>query len=148
MSNWSEEAAKRSKERQRVKNIQDEKSVQIKNTMDSKGRALWSSIRHTIGTKCEEFNAEPGNMGTLRLSGNQSEITVGVANAQEIIVGTYGNDAVNFAGKNGVKYGVQLHIKLTNDGLDVWLSDGRDRPVDMEDLANDVIETLLQAGGR
>jgi hypothetical protein len=148
MSSWSEEAARRSRERQQSKSIRDQKSLQDRNTLDAKGRALWSTIRNTLGRKCEEFNAEPGNVGTLSLMGNQSEVNVSIASGREMISGTYADDTITFMGKNGVKCGVQLRVRLTNDGLDVLLSDGRDRPVDPEELANDVIETLLQASGR
>lgn len=148
MSNWSEDAARRSRDRQQVNKIQDPKSVQNRNTLDAKGRALWSHIQHTMGQMCEDFNAEPGNMGTLSVVGNQSEVTVSITNSQELVRGTFGDDTISFSGKNGVTYEVQLRVSLTTDGSDICLLDGRGRPVEIEALASDVIETLLQASGR
>ena len=148
MSDWSEKAASLSRERQKVNEDKTSKSLQDRNTLDNKGRALWSTLRHTLGKKCEEFNAEPGNAGLFSLHGNLSQVTVTFTLQKEMIQGTFESDTVHFSGKNGVKYEVLLLLKLTPDGLDVWLFDGLDRPVDLEQLANDVIETLLRAGGR
>jgi len=44
MSKWSEEAARRSRERREAKYIAERKAQQDKEILASKGRALWISI--------------------------------------------------------------------------------------------------------
>ena len=63
MSEWSEDAARRSRERQLAKKIRA-KSLQDKSVLnDQKGGALWSELNSLIARMCKEFNAEPGNIG-------------------------------------------------------------------------------------
>ena len=150
MSKWSEEAARRSRERQQNNIVSNEKSVQDKNILDSKGRALFAEVRSVIGKKCEEFNAEPDNTGTLSFVGTSRDFYVSCTGHRGMIGANYEQEGhtIQFAGKNGVQYAGEIYVRLSSDGLDVWLSDALKRPVDIDRIANDIIETLLKATGR
>ena len=80
--------------------------------------------------------------------GNVDELTVSCTGRREMIKGTFGNDEVCFSGKNGVQYEKRTFIRLTLDGLDVWLAADFGLPVDLEELTSEIVETLLAASGR
>ena len=147
MSEWSEDAAQRSRERQLVKRIRDAKALQDNGVLNNqKGRALWSELRSLIARMCEEFNAEPGNIGMLSLVSSQTGFTLSCTHHPAMITGTFSGDTIHFSGKNGIRYEAQLHVRLTV-GLDAWLSDSRGRPANLAALSNDVIEIVLHANG-
>jgi len=147
MSKWSEEAARRSRDRREAKYLAERKAQQEKETLASKGRALWISMKSLLVRKCEEFNAEPGNNGTLWVVANPADVTLHCAQLPGVIYGTFGENAVVFAGKNGVAYAGSLYVRFTKDGSDVCVADDSGHPVNFEDVANDMIETLLEASG-
>ena len=147
MSRWSEEAARRSRERREAKYIAERKALQDKELIASKGRALWISMKSTLVRKCEEFNAEPGNAGVLWVVANPSDVTVHCEQQAGAIVGTFSDNAFVFSGKNGVAFAGSLYVRMTRDGSDVCATDDTGHPVNFEDVANEMIETLLEAGG-
>ena len=147
MSRWSEEAARRSRERREAKYIAERKAQQDKEILASKGRALWISMKSLLVRKCEEFNAEPGNNGTLWVVANPADVTLHCGQQAGIIYGTFGDNAVVFTGKNGVAYANSIYMRFTKDGTDVCVADDSGRPVNFEDAANEMIETLLEASG-
>ena len=147
MSKWSEEAARRSRERREAKYIAERKAQQDKETLASKGRALWISLKSTMVRKCEEFNAEPGNSGVLWVVANPTDVTLHCGQQAGVIYGTFADNAVVFTGKNGVAFAASLYIRFTKDGTDICLADDSGHPVSFEDIANQMIEGLLEANG-
>ncbi len=147
MSRWSEEAAKRSRERREAKYLAERKAQQDKELLASKGRALWISIKSLLVRKCEEFNTEPGNKGVLWVVANPADVTIHCEQQQGAIAGTFADNAVVFSGKNGVAFAASLYMRFTKDGTDVSVMDDAGRPVDFEAVANQMIETLLEASG-
>ena len=148
MSEWSQSAARRSRQRLEAKFQLERKAVQDKETLDSKGRALWTSVKGVLARKCEEFNAEPGNKGVLGLIGTQTELTVRCSGQPQNITGSFNFDSISFSGKNGINFETAVYIRLTKDGMDVWLADGGDNPVDFDNAANEIIEAVLEGSGR
>lgn len=147
MSRWSEEAAKRSRERREAKYLAERKAQQDKELLASKGRALWISMKSQLVRKCEEFNAEAGNNGVLWAVANPADITLHCEQQGAVITGTFGENAVVFSGKNGVAFAASLYMRFTKDQMDVCMADDAGRPVEFEDLANEMLETLLEASG-
>jgi hypothetical protein len=147
MSKWSEEAARRSRERREAKYIAERKAQHDKEVLASKGRALWISMKSMLVRKCEEFNAEPGNRGTLWVVANPADVTLHCEQQTGIIHGTFADNAVVFTGKDGVAYAVSLYMRFTKDGTDVCVADDSGHPVNFEHVANEMIENLLEASG-
>jgi hypothetical protein len=147
MSRWSEEAARRSRERREAKYIAERKAQQDKELLASKGRALWISMKSLLVRKCEEFNAEPGNKGVLWIVANPADVTIHCEQHGGVITGTFADNAVVFSGKSGVAFAASLYMRFTRDGTDIGVMDDAGRPVDFEDVANEMIETLLEASG-
>ena len=147
MSRWSEEAARRSRERREAKYLAERKALQDKELIASKGRALWITMKSTLVRKCEEFNAEPGNTGVLWVVANPADVTMHCAQQAGVIVGTFSDNAFVFSGKSGVAFAASLYVRLNRDGSDVCATDDTGRPVKFEDVASEMIETLLEANG-
>jgi hypothetical protein len=147
MSRWSEEAAKRSRERREAKYIAERKAQQDKELLTSKGRALWISMKSLLVRKCEEFNAEPGNSGVLWVVANPADVTLHCEQHPGVITGTFGDNAIVFSGKSGIAFAASLYMRFTKDQMDVCVADDSGRPVDFDDVANEMIEALLEAGG-
>jgi hypothetical protein len=147
MSRWSEEAAKRSRERREAKYLAERKAQQDKELLASKGRTLWISMKSLLVRKCEEFNAEAGNKGVLWAVANPADITIHCEQQAGVITGTFADNAVVFSGKNDVAFAASLYMRFTKDQTDVCMADDAGRPVDFEDVANGMIETLLEASG-
>jgi hypothetical protein len=104
MSEWSENAAQRSRERQLAKKIRDTAPLQDKSVLNNqKGRALWSESRSLIARMCEEFNAEPGNIEILSLVSSQTGFTLSCTDHPAMITGTFSGDTIHFSGKNGIR---------------------------------------------
>jgi hypothetical protein len=147
MSRWSEEAARRSRERREAKYMAERKALQEKEVLASKGRVLWTSMKTALVRKCEEFNAEAGNNGVLWVVANPSEVTIHCGQQQGVITGTVGDNAIVFSGKNGVAFAASLYVRLTKDGFDVCATDDSGHPVDFDDVASEMLEALLEASG-
>jgi len=147
MSKWSEEAARRSRDRREAKYLAERKAQQEKETLASKGRALWISMKSLLVRKCEEFNAEPGNSGTLWVVANPADVTLHCEQQQGIIYGIYADNTVVFTGKNGIAYASSLYLRFSKDGSDVVVADDSGHPVNFEDIANEMIETILESSG-
>jgi hypothetical protein len=147
MSDWSEGAALRSAERQKAKQIRDEKSLRDRTILADQGKVVWSNFRSMLGRMCEEFNLEPGRRGTLGSEASASDVTIKCINGPAFVTCKFDHDKVLFFGHNGADYSNVLSIKLTNDGLSAWLADSQHRGVSLEYLADNVITAVLQANG-
>lgn len=147
MSRWSEDAAKRSRERREAKYLAERKAQQDKELLASKGRTLWISMKSLLVRKCEEFNAESGNNGVLWVVANPADITLHCEQHAGIITGTFADNAIVFSGKSGIAFAGSLYMRFTKDQTDVCITDDAGRPIDFEDLANEMIETLLESSG-
>ena len=147
MSRWSEDAAKRSRERREAKYIAERKARQDKELLASKGRALWIAMKSTLVRKCEEFNAESGNNGVLWVVANPADVTLHCEQQPGVVTGTFADNAIVFSGKNGVAFAASLYMRFTKDQSDVCVADDSGHPVDFEDVANEMIETLLEISG-
>ncbi len=147
MSRWSEDAAKRSQERREAKYLAERKAQQDKELLASKGRTLWISMKSLLVRKCEEFNQEIGNTGLLWVVANPADVTLHCEQQSGTITGTFGENAVVFSGKGGVAFAASLYMRFTKDQTDVCMADDAGRPIDFEDVANEMIEALLEASG-
>jgi hypothetical protein len=132
MSRWSEEAAKRSRDRREAKYLADRKAQQDRELLASKGRTLWISMKSLLVRKCEEFNAEAGNNGVLWVVANPSDVTLHCEQHSAVITGTFGENAVVFSGKDGVAFAASLYMRFTKDQTDVCMADDAGHPVEFE----------------
>ena len=142
MSTWSAEAAQRDNERQELSRLRMEKSLQDHRILQTKGDAIWARLRSLFGKKCNEFNAEPGKAGILSCDADFLKCKIWLTGRHQCIIGTYNNLTLQFSGIEP-KCEVYWHVKLTADGLGVWLSDNEGRPVTIDEIADAAIEILL-----
>lgn len=144
MSTWSEAAARRDTERQRLANLQLEKDVQDRRVLNTKGDAEWANLRFQIAERCREYNAEPGKAGTFSYSSDAFGCRVCLTGRPRCIVGKFGAATLQFSGVLPLKYEACWHLKLAEDGLGVWWCDRQEFPVALEDIAGVVLDALLE----
>jgi hypothetical protein len=144
MSTWSAGAAQRDSERQELSRLRLEKTVQDRRIIDRKGNVQWALLRALIGAECKAFNGEPGKTGTLSCYADLLQCRISLTGRQPCIIGKFGDATIWFTGKIPVRYEGYWHIKLTDDELDVWLSDSTGSPTTIEEIASTVIDVLLE----
>jgi hypothetical protein len=144
MSNWSAGAAQRDSERQELSRLRLEKTVQDRRIIDRKGNAQWAQLRALIGAECKAFNREPGKTGTLSCYADLLQCRISLTGRHPCIVGKFSDATIWFRGQGSVLYEEYWHIKLTDDELDVWLSDSTGSPATIEEIASTVIDALLE----
>jgi hypothetical protein len=141
-------AAERSRDRQNKKSLSAAKSLQDKHILDMKGAQLLSQLRHLFMQECEAFNAEPGNTGTLSFLGSRSGFKMSCKGSPARVSGEFAEDGISINGENGVAYQVEYDLRLTPDGLGVWLSDKNGSPYTLKDIVDSAVDALLGASGR
>jgi hypothetical protein len=140
---WAESVGQRYQEKEYIERLMAEKSVQDRRTLDAKGRLLWGELRAAIGKCCSEFNSTPGNRGRLSFNFQADTCKAFFTGQYRRIVGTFEGDTFAFRGNGGTAFDSIWKIKLTKDGLDVWLSDGNNSPVTVDEVAETIVEALL-----
>ena len=148
MSDWSDGAVRRSRNRIEANANKNAKALQDKGVLDGEGMELWSQLKATIGRMCEDFNSDRNRTTSLNFKEDQSEFTLSCANNPGVIAGKYSGITFSFVGKNGINYNSTIIVKLTNDGLGVWPASAKGEPVTIEDYASELIELVLIAAGR
>jgi|SRR5277367_2979966 len=143
MSTWSAEAAQRDSERQEFSRLQMEKSLQDRRILDTKGNMLWAQLRSLLGAKCNEFNGEPGKIGTFSCDAHLLQCKIWLTGTHHCIIGRYSDWTLHFLGIKPLRYEAYWHVNLTTDGLGVWLSDNENCPVTLDEISDAVLETLL-----
>ena len=144
MSIWSAGAAQRDSERQELSRLRLEKTVQDRRIIDKKGGAEWAKLRALIGAECEAFNREPGKTGVLSCDADFLQCRIWLTGRHPSIAGKFDGATIKFNGQGPVHYEEYWHIKLTDDELDVWLSNGTGSPTTIEEIASCVIDALLE----
>lgn len=119
-------------------------SLQDRQTLDRKTPALWSGLIRVLEAKVNEFNAVAGASKKLSLISGFPAFTLARPESKALIVGNLREDRILFSGKNGLRLEVEWRIRVTTDGLDIWLFDSDNRPADMENVSANLIEQLLE----
>lgn len=145
MPNWSAEAAKRDNERQVKAELRLERFVRDRRIISTQGGVEWARLRSALGAKCREFNEEPGKWGLLSCDANLLSCRVWITGREFSISGHYSEGIIRFRAAGSVHFGAHWEVKLTEDGLGIWLRDERGQAVTVEDIAEKVIEILLAA---
>jgi len=150
MSGWSSEALRRSKERQKLKAEETAIALQDKSVIDTHATAQGSALRKVIGDKCQEFNAEPGCMNSLSMVESEGVLKVSCPDGPGIVklVFLKALNHIRCVGENGARIEGEYDFELTKDHLSAYLVDRTAMSVNLEDIANDVIEAVLIANGR
>lgn len=144
MSTWSAGAARRDNERQELSRLRLEKIVQDRRIIDKKGSVQWANLRAFIGAECKAFNREPGKTGVLSCDADFLQCRIWLTGRHPSIAGKFDGATIWFNGQGPVRYEGYWNVKLTDDGLDVWLSDSAGSPTTIEDIASAVIDALLE----
>ena len=144
MSTWSVGAAQRDSERQELSRLRLEKTVQDRRIIHKKGSIQWARLRALIGTECKAFNGEPGKTGVLSCDADFLKCRIWLTGRHPSIAGEFDGTTILFNGQGPVHYEAYWHIKLTDDGLDVWLSNTKGSPTTIEEISSAVIDALLE----
>lgn len=144
MSSWAVELEARSKKREEMTNLRTAKAIQDRQTLNQKTPTLWFEFMRELESKVKEFNAVCGIDRRLSLHANLPAFTLSRPTRKALIAGTLANDKLTIAGKNGLRHEADWRIKVTADGLDVWLFDSDDNPAELETFAIGLIERLLE----
>lgn len=120
------------------------KSLQDRQTLDRKTPALWLNLCTAIGTKVKEFNTNSGPGCKLLLTAKLPAFTLARIGRKALAVGNLNDDRIAISGKNGLRLEEEWRVKVTVDGLDVWLFDGENCPAELDAFAENLIERLLE----
>lgn len=143
MSTWSAEAAQRDDRRLELARLQAEKSLQDYRILQTKGNVLWAQLRSFVGKRCNEFNAEPGKMGTLNCDANSLKCKIWLTGHDACVIGSFSDATFQFTGQSPVDFEAYWQVRLASNGLDVWVADSKRSPVTLTEIADAVIEVLL-----
>lgn len=147
MSDWSKDAATRFAAQQKVKQVEDAKTIRDQNDLASKLAKKWADLCELFKIRCAEFNAEPGIAEVLTCDTKRTqELKITRTDNAAMLRGSFDakRRAIHFMGPNIGKEKSEIKIELIEGSTEMRFVDNLQRILNPQDIVDISLTDLLQ----